>query len=232
MGKQWRRFLEPRVIFAACLVLVGVLLILDRFAGNLGFSPWDLWPLILILLGLSQVCQPAEYRQPFSGGILLLVGGYFLVRNLNLIPGLRLDWDDIWPFIIVMVGLMVLWHALVGRGAAPLEKDFINLSAIMGGGGHVYSSSKLRGGRISAIMGGYEIDLRGCGMEGDSITIETFALMGGIEIRVPPEWEVLIKGTPFMGGMEYKRPIPAPEKRTGTLVVRGTAIMGGVEIKA
>ena len=231
MKKRWLRYLEPRVIFAVCLVLVGVFLILDRFSGGLGFSPWDLWPLLLILLGISQVCQPAEFRHTFSGGILILVGGFFLARNLDLIPRFRLEWNDIWPFLILLVGLMVLWHAIGGGASRTREADFINLSTIISGSAHAYSSKRLRGGRITAIMGGCEIDLRDSTMAGDSVTIDTFALMGGIEIRVPVEWEVRINGTPFMGGMEYKRPASTPEKRTGTLVVTGMAIMGGVEVK-
>jgi hypothetical protein len=60
-----------------------------------------------------------------------------------------------------------------------------------------------------------------------------FALWGGIEITVPPEWTVDVKGLPLLGGFDNKarssvREAGGPGQ---VLVVRGTALMGGVEIK-
>jgi len=231
MSKEYRRFMDPRIVVALCLILVGVLMLLDRFGGELGFSPWDLWPLFLVIPGLYQLLQPRETRQAASGVILLVVGGFFLLRNLDVFPSFRLEWSDIWPFLILAVGLVVLINALKAPGGS-LDRDVVNLSALMGGGKYTYASKALKGGRISAVMGGYEIDLRGCVMEKESITFDVFALMGGIELRVPPEWEVRMQGLPLLGGMEYKGPHPIPEKHTGVLVVRGMAIMGGVEVKA
>jgi len=231
MGTPRRFVIDSRMVLAICLILVGVLMLLDRFGGNLGFEPWDLWPLLLVIPGFFQMLQPKETRQSASGIILLLLGGFFLLRNF--IPGFDLRWSDIWPFLFLVVGLVILLNAIRGGSSVdPLDKDAINLSAFMGGGKYAYNSDRLRGGRISAIMGGYEIDLRGCAMEGDSISFDIFALMGGVELRVPPEWEVVMRGTPLLGGMEYKGPHPVPEKRSGTLIIRGTAIMGGVEVKA
>ena len=59
--------------------------------------------------------------------------------------------------------------------------------------------------------------------------LNVHALMGGLEIYVPPDWTVTCKVFPFMGGVEDKSVTPqsGPEKK---LVVRGYAIMGGVEI--
>jgi hypothetical protein len=54
-------------------------------------------------------------------------------------------------------------------------------------------------------------------------------MWGGIEIKVPDEWEVVNRGNAFLGGFEDKtRPLPGANRR---LVVTGTAIMGGVEVK-
>lgn len=231
MGTPRRFVIDSRMVLAICLILVGVLMLLHRFGGNLGFEPWDLWPLLLVIPGLFQLLQPEETRQTASGIILLLLGGIFLLRNFW--PGFDLDWSDIWPFLFLAVGLVILLNAIRGgHNVDPLDRDTINLSAFMGGGEYAYSSKTLKGGKISVIMGGYDLDLRGCVMQGDSITLDIFVLMGGMDIRVPAEWEVSMQGTPLLGGMEYKGPKTAPEKRSGTLIIRGTAIMGGVDIKA
>jgi hypothetical protein len=56
--------------------------------------------------------------------------------------------------------------------------------------------------------------------------------MGGIEIFVPREWQVVMNSMPFLGGMENKT---VTDQSTDTaakkLIVKGMAIMGGVEIK-
>ena len=53
-------------------------------------------------------------------------------------------------------------------------------------------------------------------------------IMGGVEIRVPREWSVVVGGSPVLGGIEDKTVPPmTPGKR---LVIEGSVIMGGVEI--
>jgi hypothetical protein len=54
-------------------------------------------------------------------------------------------------------------------------------------------------------------------------------MWGGIEIKVPEDWEVINHGNAFLGGfVNNTRPLPGSLRR---LVVTGTAIMGGVDIK-
>ncbi len=38
----------------------------------------------------------------WTGGILIIVGVYFLLRHLNLVP--NLDWEVIWPVILILLG--------------------------------------------------------------------------------------------------------------------------------
>ena len=65
--------------------------------------------------------------------------------------------------------------------------------------------------------------------EGGEAIIDTFAFWGGIEIKVPEDWEVVNYGSAFLGAFENKtRPLPGASRR---LIVTGTAIMGGVEVK-
>ena len=98
----------------------------------------------------------------------------------------------------------------------------------MGGYRRMNNSKDFKGGELTAIMGGLEIDLREASLKGDAV-IDIFALMGGVEMRVPEDWLVIIEGFPFMGGFEDKtRP---PKESTKHLIIKGTAMMGGIEIK-
>ena len=86
-----------------------------------------------------------------------------------------------------------------------------------------------RGGDMTAVMGGCEVDLRQASMRVPA-SIDVFVMWGGVEIRVPEDWTVELRGVPILAGFVDKTrpPAVATEKR---LIVRGVALMGGVEIK-
>lgn len=103
----------------------------------------------------------------------------------------------------------------------------------MGGVNRVVESRDFRGGEATAVMGAVELDLRGSTIATSPAIVDVFALWGGIEITVPPEWKVDVRGIPILGGFENRarssvQDANAPEQ---VLVIRGTALMGGVEIK-
>jgi predicted membrane protein len=72
------------------------------------------------------------------------------------------------------------------------------------------------------------LDLRGSSIQAEAV-LNVFTLMGGITLKVPPDWTVALNGTPIMGGFDEKTtPAPNSSKR---LIIRGYAIMGGVEVR-
>ncbi|WP_035305278.1 DUF1707 SHOCT-like domain-containing protein [Actinokineospora inagensis] len=80
-----------------------------------------------------------------------------------------------------------------------------------------------------AMMGGVEIDLTHARFESRETVIQAVALMGGIEIVVPPDVTVYVTGTGFLGGfansVRHQGPPGSPVVR-----VTGVAIMGGVDV--
>ncbi|MFH9421110.1 DUF1707 domain-containing protein [Streptomyces sp. NPDC017529] len=74
---------------------------------------------------------------------------------------------------------------------------------------------------------GGQIDLRDANFEADEVTLRCFALMGGMEVVVPPGVEVQVTGWGFMGGFE---PDDSAVGEPGAPRVRitGFAMMGGV----
>jgi TRAP-type C4-dicarboxylate transport system permease small subunit len=58
------------------------------------------------------------------GGALLLVGGYYLLVNTFGVDLPELDWDQIWPIALVVLGLVILLRAVQSRGATdrPVDK--------------------------------------------------------------------------------------------------------------
>jgi len=81
-----------------------------------------------------------------------------------------------------------------------------------------------------AFMGGGEIDLREANFADREVEINCVAIMGGIEVIVPPGVEVVVRGLGIMGGFD-ERPHEAPDDPDAPrVIVTGLALMGGVEI--
>src|SRR5262249_10537224 len=102
--------------------------------------------------------------------------------------------------------------------------------AVMSGVKVVSNSKNFRGGELTAIMGGCHVDLRDATLAGNEAVIDIFAIMGGIEMRVPDNWNVIINVVPFMGGYEDKTRRPA-DPAAPRLMLRGFVMMGGIDIR-
>jgi predicted membrane protein len=210
------------------ILIVGAVLLLD----NLGFmeaeNVIDFWPMLLVLVGISHFFRPRGSRRYVSGSIFIIVG---LVIQLSKLGFIAYDIFDLWPVILVIVGLSLILKPFRKRGPKASEDTGVfETTAILGGSSRSLSAADFKGGDAVAIMGGCEIDLRDCGSEGGPAEIDTFAFWGGIEIKVPEDWEVQVKGVAILGGYgDETRTVRGESGKV--LVITGTAIMGGVEIK-
>ncbi|MBW1600512.1 DUF1707 and DUF2154 domain-containing protein [Streptomyces sp. JJ66] len=81
-----------------------------------------------------------------------------------------------------------------------------------------------------AFWGGGEIDLREARFEDREIVIQATAIMGGVNVIVPPDAEVLIRGVGIMGGFDHSA---AGSGAPGAvrITVTGFAFWGGVGVE-
>jgi len=114
----------------------------------------------------------------------------------------------------------------VAQGAAaPVH---INLASILGGNKRRSDAQNFRGGDLTAIMGGAELDLTQASIQGEAV-LNVFVMWGSIELRVPHDWTVVSDVIPILGGAEDRT--ISPPITSKRLVVTGQVIMGGLEIK-
>ncbi|MEU8567964.1 DUF1707 domain-containing protein [Streptomyces pathocidini] len=82
-----------------------------------------------------------------------------------------------------------------------------------------------------AFWGGGEIDLREARFEDREVVIRCFAIMGGIDVVVPPGVEVDVRGIGIMGGFDHITASGPPEPGAPRVVVTGLAFWGGVGVE-
>ncbi|MGV9878315.1 DUF1707 SHOCT-like domain-containing protein [Streptomyces sp. NPDC003006] len=88
------------------------------------------------------------------------------------------------------------------------------------------------GRRFSSFVmwGGGEIDLREAYFTERDVEILCFTVMGGIQVTVPPEMNVVVKGFGIMGGFDDRATGPGTPG-SPRVVVKGFALMGGVGVE-
>ncbi|MGW0821464.1 DUF1707 SHOCT-like domain-containing protein [Streptomyces sp. NPDC002845] len=81
-----------------------------------------------------------------------------------------------------------------------------------------------------AFWGGGEIDLRDANFADREVTVTCVAIMGGIDIVVPPGVEVVVRGIGIMGGFDQREEGVPGEPGAPRVIVNGLAFWGGVGV--
>ncbi|WP_028804771.1 DUF1707 SHOCT-like domain-containing protein [Streptomyces sp. 142MFCol3.1] len=82
-----------------------------------------------------------------------------------------------------------------------------------------------------AFMGGGEIDLREANFADRDVVINCVAVMGGVNVVVPPGVEVVVRGIGIMGGFDHREEGRPGEPGAPRVIVTGFAFWGGVGVE-
>ena len=220
---------RDRNFLGTIILTLGLLFLLNNL-GILNISLGTIWlPLLLIVIGLWQIFSKG--RPAFGPSILVGIGLLWLLQNFG-----WLEWRMIWPLLLILVGIWILFKKTIPnpfRGTTS-STDEINLFTLFGGSEIRVDSQNFQGGNAMSTFGGIEIDLRDAQLAEGEILLNVSALFGGVEIRVPEDWSVVIRGTPILGGIEdaRKRRSSVSSDAPSTLIIRAFAMFGGVEVRS
>lgn len=229
---------EKRMLLGFLMLLAGVVLMLKYY----NLVPWDLphyvfsWKSLLLVLGL--VFMITE-KNKSTGIVLFLLGSVFIageILNMHF-------WEVVKfaiPLVLIVVGLTILIRKPVftkreiniPEGANI--NDFINEVNIFGGGEKKIKTQNFKGGQITSIFGGSEIDMRYAQMAPGVNAIDMLCIFGGTSIRIPEDWDVKVEVSAIFGGFsderkfEKKDVMENPDK---VLYIKGLVLFGGGELK-
>ena len=219
-----------RAVIGILLILAGFLLLMHTLDvldfGNV-IANW--WPLVLIVIGLFKLRETDKG----PGVFLLVLGLIFLSATLDAIP-----WSGIWklwPLVLIAIGVSFIIrrrHSGAWWGGSKQEttEDYFRSSVIFGGVDRIISSENFKGGEITVLFGGAELDLRRVKVSPEGCTLSLTSIFGGVEIAVPSEWRVVVTGTPILGAIEDKTIRPEGEKTGPEVTIHCTVAFGGIEI--
>jgi len=224
--------ISGQVILGVFTVCIGLLFLLDNLNILDFHRAFSFWPAFFIVIGVVKLLDTQSAGGVLTGVGFLVAGGGLMLDRFGLIDfNLRI----VLPLVAIAVGVSMVARSLKRRGKTePVMKAdegsdaVIEATVLLGGFERRVTSQAFRGGEITAVMGGCELDLRNSSIQGEAV-INVFVAMGGITLKVPPDWTVVLHGTPILGGFDEKTIAPPHDHKR--LIIKGYAIMGGVEVR-
>ncbi len=202
-------------------MLVGLSWLVEQFSGSsIGLFEllWKFWPLALIIAGLA-----AAFYTPkaWPGWLIpLLLGIVFLGRSFGLLQFSL--WSALVPMAIILVGAGLVLNQ-------NPQSSTINSGVIWWGSSITNRCQTFKNGSLVAVMGGIEVDLTEAAvLEPAQVAIFTF--WGGVNLKVPANWNVEVRGLPLLGGW-HNETSQRISDNPAELKIFVTAVMGGVHIQ-
>lgn len=227
--------ITPQLVIGIAVIALGILFTLDNMDLIRAREILRYWPAVFVAIGL------VKFTQSDSTGGRIVGAGFITLGSLMVLDRLRwIDFSvwDLWPIFLILFGFSLVrgalrrrqvWYGVVGDKSHESD-SYIKGMALMGGVVRTNDSQDFKGGELTAIMGGCEIDLRQASIKDGEATIEIFAFWGGVEMKVPEDWGIAVRAIPILGGIDDKtRPPKGGSKKK--LVITGYCIMGGAEIR-
>ena len=236
---------DSRLIIGIILIVLGGLLMLN----TLDIVTWPIrhyffnWKTILIIIGLVLI---GNKQRKVSGIILISLGVAFWLPSIF---DVNIQFHQVfWPMLLIGLGVVVIskrgnlptskkwskkeWKGNFG-GTMNYQDDYINDISIFGGGHKIVESKNFKGGNLTSVFGGSEINMINADMASDSCILDVFTLFGGTTLIVPNDWKVQTDAVSILGGFNDKRRVATSEiDLSKVLVIKGLVMLGGIEIKS
>lgn len=221
-----------RILWGIVLIFIGVIWGLNRTGVadiNIFFDGW--WTLFIIVPSAISLVNPKNNGK-VSSAICLVIGIFLLLGSLDVFD-FDILWEILLPAIVVIIGLSLIFGNKIKADVKEKinNADFSNVEVITATFGEQNinkSGEKFEKANLDAVFGAIKLDLREAKLEKETV-IGAWAIFGGIEILVPKDCIVKVKGTPIFGGISNERKNNEDAKKT--IYIEGYAVFGGIEIK-
>ncbi|MEJ5995460.1 LiaF domain-containing protein [Pedobacter sp. Du54] len=249
---------KGKVLAGLIIVLIGSLILIDNFGFDL--PSWVMhWSNLLIIIGLF-IGVKHNFRNS-AWFILVLIGSIFTLKeafgnginfgkiifpSILVILGLYIlfkpktgfrhkarwkQFNQPEPFTPYTEADTTESSSSSTEQKKTSSNDYLDSVNVFGGSHQTIYSKNFKGGEITAVFGGCDVNLTQADFEGE-IVIDVTAIFGGAKIIIPAGWEVKSEVTAIFGGLDDKRSIqPITDGKPRLLIIKGIAMFGGVDIR-
>jgi predicted membrane protein len=227
------KHMRSRIFWGLVLITVGILLFFDQMGRlDFGYLIGHYWPAIFIIIGLS-ILIGSDSREKGAGIFFVLFGAFFLLLRLRVFD--HTVWHYFWPLLIIALGLWIMVRPAAGgskKKTPELSVDELAVSQVFSGTKRRVESANFKGGSVEVVLGNADIDLTQARLEGGRATLAASAVLGRIDLRVPPDWRVVVEGTPVLGSIEHDRKAPVGAEGAPVLELRTSVVLASIHIES
>lgn len=203
------------------MVTVGVVFLCDAITPDLSLSTY-FWPILIIMAGIFMIVKPHR-RKRMPHHWHHHYRSHMATYGPNLPETDSAQEPPIGPW------------APGWKGRKAYEEnnmqDYLETTSIFGAIRKSIVSKTFKGGEITCVMGGAEINFMQADISG-RVILDVTQVLGGTKLLIPSNWDVQPEMIAILGGIEDKRPINNTISPDKVLVIRGTSVLGGIEIKS
>jgi len=228
---------NKRVVLAGFLIVIGFFWIFKNFGLIPDFIPHYLysWEIVFVFIGLFILLTK---RAIIPGLIFIAVGLFLILPDIPQFHFIQI-WM-LWPVLLIAIGMsLLLQNRSIPDDGRPRNKDesrddYVDEVSIFSGGEKIITSKNFKGGKITSIFGGSEINFLNAELVKGSAYIDVTAIFGGATLIVPENWNVKTDLVTVFGGFADKRTISAESKDSekSVLYIKGFVMFGGGELKS
>ena len=195
------------------LILAGSVFLISDIYPELVFKHL-LWPIVIIVIGLFIIFKPHRHRFRHRNRFAHMHQKRWKERE-EYMEEYKKKYEN-YPF------------------TETSSDDLIEGVTFMGGIKKKIISKDFKGGDITVIFGGVELDFSQADIT-EKATLEVTQIFGGTKLIVPANWEIKSELVSVFGSIEDKRmvqPTALSNETNKILILRGTTLFGGIEIKS
>ena len=173
-------------------------------------------------------------------GFIFIVAALLKLADMWGILHLNLErpWTEYFgPLLLLYVGIELVIYGFNHNPSQWLKRPVpvgeqgkrICCTARFGADAYTYRGEPFHGARLDAFFGGIRLDLREAVIcEDEEIDVHTF--VGGVELYIPVNVNVIIKSHSFIGGVGNET-TNSPDQNTRIIYITASNFLGGVSVK-
>lgn len=216
-------------VIGALFILFGISYLLNAFDildFSIGqfFNTW--YPILILLFGINLLSN----KKFVFGTIATLFGALLQLEQLNLI---YIDvWELMVPFALVGIGVNMIVkkkkHSRRLLNDFNVENNF-EINNVFSSDERNVNSASLERGEVFSLFGGTTVDMSNSIISDNNLKLEMTAIFGSIDIRLPEDCRIELKGTPIFGNIDDRtRANPISTKK---VILDCTCVFGGIDIR-